>query len=294
MMMWLDRFYIRGDLTEMERLEFDMPRDDSASIPSLEVDEWDAIRSLNITHLDDVYMEVSFATPIRRMIELCGYVVISPLLLALPAFGIFSGDAGFFLFLLLMSVFLGAILYVEAYRIFHRPQDQPIRFNRARGKVYFYYYKDRPCALRRSRVIARGYAWGQLCMRTWSTARGHSGIEVIAVKPATNKTIFTCSIPDALIKIDLFAGGVSEDFWHVCEAYMAYGADILKETGAFSVGHGDVSWKNESSMNLAMRLASKVVWPAKMDVESRTAPDGVPVGDGAGVPSWFRSVAEDD
>lgn len=39
-MMWLDRFYIRGDLTEMERLEFDMPRDDSASIPSLEVDEW--------------------------------------------------------------------------------------------------------------------------------------------------------------------------------------------------------------------------------------------------------------
>lgn len=58
-MMWLGRFYIRGDLTEMERLEFDMPRDDNASIPSLEVDEWDAVRSLNITHLDDVYMEVS-------------------------------------------------------------------------------------------------------------------------------------------------------------------------------------------------------------------------------------------
>ncbi|WP_423368206.1 DUF6708 domain-containing protein [Burkholderia sp. LMG 32019] len=187
------------------------------------------------------------------------------------------------------SIFAAWGVYGEAYRIRHKPKDQPIRFNRARGKVYFYYYKDRPCAPRRSRVTARGYAWDQLRVRTWSTARGHQGIEIVAVKPATSKIIFVCNIPDALIKCDFFNGGVSEDFWNLCEAYMVYGADILKETGAFSTNR-----ENTPRMNLAMRLAPDVVWPAGMDIESRTAPDGTSVGAKSSVPSWFRSVIEDD
>lgn len=95
-MVWLECLYIRGDLTKMERLELNTQLDDNASIPSLEVDECDAIRSLKITHLDDVYMEVSFATPIRRMIELCAYVVTAPFVLVMIVFAIFSGDAGIF------------------------------------------------------------------------------------------------------------------------------------------------------------------------------------------------------
>ncbi|MCA8281068.1 hypothetical protein LGN21_15895 [Burkholderia cepacia] len=90
MMVWLECFYIRGDLTEMERLELNTPLDDDASIPSLEVDECDAIRSLKITHLDDVYMEVSFATPIRRMIAQCAYVATAPFVSVMIGFALFQ------------------------------------------------------------------------------------------------------------------------------------------------------------------------------------------------------------
>lgn len=92
-----------------------------------------------------------------------------------------------------------------------------------------------------------------------------------------------------LIKYDFFNGGVSEDFWNLCEAYMVYGADILTETGVFSTNR-----ENTPRMNLAMRPAPDVVWPTGMDIESRTAPDGTSAGAKSSVPSWFRSVLEDD
>ncbi|WP_431207826.1 DUF6708 domain-containing protein [Burkholderia cepacia] len=85
----------------------------------------------------------------------------------------------FFLFSA-FSIFAAWGVYGGAYHIRHKPKDQPIRVNRVRGKVYFSYYKDCPCAPRRGRVTARGYAWEQLRVWTWSTARGHQGIETIA------------------------------------------------------------------------------------------------------------------
>ena len=67
-----------------------------------------------------------------------------------------------------------------------------------------------------------------------------------------------------------FAYGIQqgEMYWAMAQPFMQQGPDALP-----TFPYVPRDWNNEDvSFNLARRLAPKVVWPAEMDLESRTAP----------------------
>ncbi|MFJ2448519.1 hypothetical protein [Pseudomonas sp. NPDC087626] len=59
-----------------------------------------------------------------------------------------------------------------------------------------------------------------------------------------------------------------EMYWAMAQLFMQQGPHALP-----TFPYMPRDWNNEDvSFNLARRLAPKVVWPAEMDLESRTAP----------------------
>ncbi|WP_256721175.1 DUF6708 domain-containing protein [Pseudomonas putida] len=146
------------------------------------------------------------------------------------------------------------------------PRDSPLRFNRARQRLYAYNFKFRWWnPFEEWRVLPVAYDWSQVRAERWRrthfTAQGgviiQFGVELSIVKPGTNQVID---------RFPLTAMGADAHAWAYVCTYMQQGPDALPPPGP-PWDHNDVLW-----CNIAMLLAPKVEWPADMDLESRTAP----------------------
>ena len=146
------------------------------------------------------------------------------------------------------------------------PRDLPLRFNRARQRLYAYNFKYRWWnPFEKWRVMPVAYHWSQVRAERWRrthfTAQGGAiiqfGVELSVVKPGTNQVID---------RFPLTAMGADAHAWAYVCTYMQQGPDALPPPGP-PWDHNDVLW-----CNIAMLLAPKVKWPAEMDRESRTAP----------------------
>ncbi|WP_349974628.1 DUF6708 domain-containing protein [Pseudomonas sp. WHRI 8519] len=148
------------------------------------------------------------------------------------------------------------------------PHNEPIRFNRARRKVYFYQYRfDRLLPLGRKNwgVKPVAYNWDDLTAEVYRIYRpmGAGGlIENILLSvrnPETDEVIdrvfFSC---------DLEQG---KQYWELAKLFMQDGIEAIP---AFV--HSSVDWNTKNFSNPFDRLAPKVQWPPEMDLESRTAP----------------------
>lgn len=141
------------------------------------------------------------------------------------------------------------------------PRDMPLRFNRARQRIYAYNFKYRLWnPFERWRVVPVAYDWSQVRAERWSVGVGTSlrcGVELSIINPGTNEVID---------RFPLTAMGANEHAWAYICTYMQQGPDALPPPGR-PWDHNFVWWTN-----VAMLLAPKVEWPADMDLESRTAP----------------------
>jgi len=144
------------------------------------------------------------------------------------------------------------------------PRDEPIRFNRLRRKVYvysFHFSKWNPFA--RWYVTTHTYNWEDLRAELWrqrgATPQGGLlitwGVSIAVVKPGTN---------DVIDRFPLSVGQDEGSSWDYVRAYMQVGPEALPPVEAFND-------PNEvSPLNLALRFAPKVEWPAAIDLESRS------------------------
>ena len=145
------------------------------------------------------------------------------------------------------------------------PRDQPLRFNRARQRLYAYNFNYRWWnPFERWRVEPVAYDWSQVRAERWlkrgATAHGvviKGGVVLSIVKPGTNEVID---------RFPLTTMGADQHAWAYICTYMQQGPDALPPPGP-PKDHNDVS-----VLNIALLLAPKVKWPADMDLESRTAP----------------------
>ncbi|NBA96259.1 DUF6708 domain-containing protein [Pseudomonas sp. R5(2019)] len=145
------------------------------------------------------------------------------------------------------------------------PRDEPLRFNRAREKIYAYnfiYSWWNP--FKRWYVTPVAYEWSQVRAERWrqTSATPHGviirmGVVLSIVAPGSNKVID---------RFPLSTMGADEHAWAYICTYMQKGPEALPPPDP-PQDHNDVPW-----YNLTLRLTPKVQWPEDMDRESRTAP----------------------
>ncbi|MCU1724488.1 DUF6708 domain-containing protein [Pseudomonas sp. 5P_5.1_Bac1] len=144
------------------------------------------------------------------------------------------------------------------------PRDLPLRFNRARQRLYAYNFNYRWWnPFERWRVEPVAYDWSQVRAERWlkrgATSHGvviKGGVVLSIVRPGTNEVID---------RFPLTTMGADAHAWAYICTYMQQGPDALPPSGP-PKDHDDVG------LNIALLLAPKVKWPADMDLESRTAP----------------------
>ncbi|MGE8410663.1 MAG: DUF6708 domain-containing protein [Pseudomonas sp.] len=140
------------------------------------------------------------------------------------------------------------------------PRDMPLRFNRARQRLYAYNFVHKAWnPFERWRVVPVVYDWSQVRAERWISSRmwNRAGVMLSIVRPGSNEVI------DRFLLTDM--GEDAHTWAYVC-AYMQEGPKALPRPGP-ARDHNDVPW-----YNAALLLAPKVKWPADMDLESRTAP----------------------
>nr|WP_225778517.1 DUF6708 domain-containing protein [Pseudomonas sp. Marseille-Q3773] len=145
------------------------------------------------------------------------------------------------------------------------PRDLPIRFNRARHKIYAYNFKHQWWnPFDKGKVVPVSYDWSQVRAERWSQTSPLPngvifkwGVTLSIVAPGTNNVID---------RFPLVTMGADQYAWAYICTYMQQGPSALPPPGE-PKDHDDVLW-----CEFALRLAPRVVWPAEMDLESRTAP----------------------
>lgn len=215
-------------------------------------------------HQDEVFLELPRASALLRgvVIWLLPFMVIS---LAAIVWSSLSAERTLKLEEWISSAsvtFVGVWLTLIAWKFdVAPPRDMPLRFNRARQRIYAYNFKYRIWnPFERWRVVPVAYDWSQVRAERWSVGAGTSfrcGVELSIVKPGTNEVID---------RFPLTAMGANEHAWAYVCTYMQQGPEALPPPGR-PWDHNFVWWTNVS-----MLLAPKVKWPADMDMESRTAP----------------------
>jgi hypothetical protein len=146
------------------------------------------------------------------------------------------------------------------------PNEEPIRFNLARQRIYAYNCRYRWWnPFERWHIVPVAYDWSQVRAECWNkraiTAQGALimkwGVVLSIVEPGTNKVID---------RFPLSTMGADEFAWAYICTYMQRGP-LACSPANLRRDRNDVPW-----YNVSMRLAPKVKWPADMDLESRTAP----------------------
>ncbi len=227
-------------------------------------------------HVDGVYLELARATMrIRGVGVLCAAFI-----LALTAFfAIFmimihasspNPTSPLLIIMELVSIGVGIWLAAYIWRMdVEAPRDEPIRFNRLRRRVYVYRFIHnglKPFSRSAWGVRTDVYDWDDLRAESCSVygPMGSGGlietVTLAVVKPGTNQVIDRFHFAHE--------NQQGEMYWAMAQLFMQQGPQALPH---FPRPPRD--WNNEDvSFNLARRLAPKVHWPAKMDLESRTGP----------------------
>lgn len=149
------------------------------------------------------------------------------------------------------------------------PRDEPIRFNRARRKVYVYrFHRDglRPFSRTAWGVRVEVFDWDDLRAEACSIygPMGSGGlietVTLAVVKPGTHQVIDRFHFAHEIQQ--------GEMYWAMAQLFMQQGPQALP-----TFPRPPRDWNNEDvRFNLARRLAPKVQWPADIDLQSRTAP----------------------
>ncbi|WP_409267023.1 DUF6708 domain-containing protein [Pseudomonas sp. KCJK8521] len=169
----------------------------------------------------------------------------------------------------IMIVTLSTWAFFPLFRIDLRlPRDEPIRFNRARQKVYFYEYRfDRlyPFGSKGWGVKPVAYDWADLTAEVYRVyaPMGYGGL-IENVMISVRKTD-TEEVIDRLFLCDDIEQG--KQYWALARLYMQSGYDALPDSLRPFQGQ-----KIGNGLNPMQYLAPRVRWPAKIDLESRSAP----------------------
>lgn len=225
---------------------------------------------------DDKYLELSATRLMNRTILLLfSLVVLVTALLSLIYFffvRLMGADAGVLILPAFMTVVsigagIGGIGMLRA--SICPPRDEPIRFNRRRGKVYLYRFHRGGAISRKGwGVCPTVLNWEDLRAESWSRmAPSPSGVPIFAwgvdvavVAPDTNHVV------DRFQLAGSNANG--EHMWAMARAFMNQGPDALPK-----YPNPPRDWNRYvPAVDPILRLAPKVQWPADMDVESRTGP----------------------
>ncbi|WJD60057.1 DUF6708 domain-containing protein [Pseudomonas kurunegalensis] len=147
------------------------------------------------------------------------------------------------------------------------PRDEPIRFNRLRRKVYFYQFRFHYFYLFSRKhwgVKPVAYNWDDVTAEVYRVyAPGHGGlIENVMLSVRNPET-------DEVIDRVLFTHTLhqGEAYWAIARLFMQQGPDALP-----TFVHPPRDWNDDDGLSHMHCLAPKVVWPADIDRESRTAP----------------------
>jgi hypothetical protein len=225
---------------------------------------------------NNIYMELPRATlRARGMVFIFGLIFL-PLSLYIPyewiilIFSTGKIPASLLTFGMIISFVAPAWIGVYFCRIdLTPPLDEPIRFNRARRKIYVYRFHCsalKPWSRTAWGVRPAVYDWDHVHAEFCSVyaPMGHGGlvenVSLAILEPGTNRVV------DRF----LFAHGgqEAEMYWAMAQLFMQQGPHALPK---FDRPPRD--WNNEQHIfNLARRFAPKVKWPEAMDIESRTAP----------------------
>ncbi|WP_349251752.1 DUF6708 domain-containing protein [Pseudomonas sp. SCA2728.1_7] len=227
-------------------------------------------------HVDDVCLELARATMRIRGVG----VWLTPFMFALalipPSVWIIlfiaTGVVPSFVFNLFGLIAL--IITIWAGVFFWRmdteaPRDEPIRFNRARRKIYVYrFHHDglRPFSRTAWGVRVEVFDWDDLRAEACSIygPMGSGGlietVTLAVVKPGTHQVIDRFHFAHEIQQ--------GEMYWAMAQLFMQQGPQALP-----TFPRPPRDWNNEDvRFNLARRLAPKVQWPAEIDLESRSAP----------------------
>ena len=239
----------------------DLPHpDDSPVVAS-------ALGFANPNYQDHIFLELPRGLALLRGV-LIWFLPFQGFLTADILWSFFSSDRTFKLedwFMFISSACVGVWSSLLAVKFeLAPPRDQPLRFNRARQRLYAYNFNYRWWnPFERWRVEPVAYDWSQVRAERWLKrgATGHGvvikgGVVLSIVKPGTNEVID---------RFPLTTMGADQHAWAYICTYMQQGPDALPPPGP-PRDHNDVG------VNIALLLAPKVEWPADMDRESRTAP----------------------
>jgi hypothetical protein len=238
-----------------------------------------SLREDAANHVDDIYMELS-----RRSSSIRGLLIFAIPYTAYTAifgapeivFGLLAGgDEGFTftaLSLVLIALFTTALfawLSVLLYRIeVTQPRDLPIRFNRARRRIYVYgFHMVWWNPFTRWYVTTASYPWDDVRAEVWEQWGATSGgglmikwgVSIAIVKPNTNYVI-------ERFYLSTYNHDLDNVWAYVC-TYMQQGPQALPPCDIEPRDANDVP-----AYNLALRWAPRVIWPEAMDLESRSAP----------------------
>jgi hypothetical protein len=227
-------------------------------------------------YLDDIFLELPRQEIMDR--ESCAYLTLLsglmlPLFLALPIIAAIVGKGIPPLILsigCLTSFFLCSWVTIYYWRLSTEPPlDNPIRFNRARRKVYIYRFHHSGRHLFSNigwGVKPVAYDWDDLHAEL-SSAHGARGagctmqkVTLAVLEPETHRVVERFVLA--------YRGQEAEMYWALAQIFMQQGPQALPH---FDKPPRD--WNNEEHfLNIARRFAPKVKWPEDMDLESRTAP----------------------
>ncbi|WDY56305.1 DUF6708 domain-containing protein [Pseudomonas sp. PSKL.D1] len=221
-------------------------------------------------HCDDIYLEFARSTFSTRgiilIISLTGLIFLGVMIFFMLSTTVKLGvsDSWDILLTALLAtpVALAFMLYFARLDL-ALPRDEPVRFNRARKRVYFYHYTSDAI-----RVLSRKHWKVEPIAHNWEdiTAEVYSGYG-----GAIEHVMLSVRAPQSDNVIDrfIFAHSLTQgkQYWALACLFMQQGPEALPD---FSYAPYD--WNDEQYLNPIHRLAPKVQWPIEMDLESRTAP----------------------
>ncbi|MCU7241517.1 MULTISPECIES: DUF6708 domain-containing protein [Pseudomonas] len=229
---------------------------------------------LNSNHQDDIYLETPRnSVNTGGLLTLCIPLSITTIILGarIIATSIQHND---YESLLTISILISIITWQVAiyFRLVRTaPRDEPIRFNRARQKVYAYNFTFcwwNPFIPWPIKIVS--YDWKDVRAERWRkqavTHQGShlvkTGIMLSVVEPGTNKVIDRFSLSNTYGE---------ESIWAYICTYMQHGLDAVSPA-PHNEDHNLLLW-----YQFAKRLAPEVKWPEAIDHESRTAPHTAPL-----------------
>jgi len=219
-------------------------------------------------YLNDIYLEISRGSALARGVFFwlgITMAIIGAVLLIQPSpFKLFKD----FFFVVTEFFVISVCIWMAALSIrmdISPPRDLPLRFNRARQRIYAYNFSDswwNP--FKRWRVAPVAYEWSQVRAESWHKRAVNpqgglilkGGVVLSIVEPGTNKVID---------RFPLSTMGADEFAWAYICTYMQHGPSALPPPDP-PRDHNDVAW-----YNIGLRLAPEVEWPAEMEIESKTA-----------------------